>query len=150
MSEFAVGDVPVVQEGDPLDEARRRVADAPAPFAVVVDREGRRVGSVDERGRHALIEAWHDTPIEALALDPEALEALDGGVPGIAILDDAANVISVVPTSAVAHYLASRGPSSKLMQDILIGGDIDLPEREYTCGFCGYKNRIGIVRRGFT
>lgn len=146
LSEYAVDDVPIVAESEPDDVVRERVANSDAPLAIVLDADGQRVASVDETGRYDLIEAFQDTPIDVFARNPEALEALRGGAPGVVLLDEDNQPVSTVPTSAIMAYVASAAVGI----DPLIPGGPTTPNRSYICELCGRCNTVGVVVRGRT
>lgn len=150
LRDFAVPEVLVAASEDPLDDVRRRVERSDVPLAVVVDDEGRRVHAADEHGRQVLIEAWHDTPMDALGHDAETLEALAGGAPGIVLLGDDGKPAATVPTSAIARFVASMNSAAATMGDVLLPGDPPEGQRGFRCRTCGYLNRIAIVMRNVT
>lgn len=146
LSEYAVNAVPIVTEDDPDNDVRERVASSDAPLAIVVDAHGRRIASADGNGRYELVEAFQDTPIDVFARNPEAIEALRAGAPGVVLLDEDRRPISTVPASAILAYLGSAAVGI----DPLIPGGPTTPNRVYTCGLCGFSNNVGVVVPGRT
>lgn len=148
--DLAIPEVLTVAQDDPVATIQTRLSNSAAPLAVVVDDTGRRIAAVDERGQHPLVEAWSDTPVEAIRQNSDALHVLETGTPGILLLDDEGKPVSSVARPVILQALAATGPGAAILGDVLLPGLPPASIRAIVCRRCGFTNQLGVVVRGRT